>query len=478
MARFDWRLVGLFGAVLALGSVSACGDSGGDKKDATSATNEDGSADGDVVEVDPWIAPAETNAFRVLYDNRGRINTDLNELWLMDSDGENEEPLTELAKLADEDLSCNYGCIVSPDLVWIVVVTGPPTAGGGFSLKLGKFNADKEVHLLKGGDLTGIIDFHFAGDRMFYSRKKSCTGPSCTYDISVVQLDEDVNEETPFLTFPLDNELEGSTYKGHFEVSADGNNVVLLNTTIRSVDVYLFRFGTGLVELDYLCKFGDKNNCTGTGSEYSDTDPVAIDANGRYIAFFTFADKWQRVRLYDTENPAQIKSSIVGSVTTGAWISNACSDPNAIAEWQWKRVIGNPYFTPDGKEIVFIGVNDCPVDGVDPIKPQSNIYRIKLDTILSEKTLTADDVFNITRGPKGDVTANRVPDAFGLSPDGATVVFVGTPMFDQSGNAIPDGNARQRNDREVYRIRLDGSNVQQLTNDIEFSAEAPQVLSL
>lgn len=474
MAR--WRFDCL--SVLGVMAIGACG---GDPevKDASTSTSDD-SADGEVAEVDPWIAPVEANDFRIIYSNRGRLpdNSDENELWLMDNDGENEQALTALAKLGELDppLSCNFGCIVSPDLVWIVVVTGPPTAEG-FTLKLGKFNTDGEVKLLKGGDLTGIIDFEFAGARMFYSQKDTCTGPSCIYKMSVVELQDDVNLEIPFLTFPPETELEGSTYKGHFKVSADGENMVMLNTTIRSVSVYLWRAGTGLVELDFLCKFGDKENCEGTGSEYADTDPVAIDATGRRIAFFTFADRWQRIRLYDTENPTQLKSSIVAEVPTGAYISNACQ-PGNLEDWQWQRVTGDPAFTPDGEEIVFLGVNTCPIDGSAPPKPQSNIYRVKVATVLSEKTLTEDDVFNITKHPKGDVTANRRPDAFSLSPDGATAVFVGTPSFDQNGNAIADGNARQRNDREVYRIRVDGTNVQQLTNDIEFSAESPQVLTL
>ncbi|MCC6621708.1 MAG: hypothetical protein IT385_10665 [Deltaproteobacteria bacterium] len=458
--------------------VAACGDDGGNPTDEDTTTSADG-ADTDTGPVDPWAAPVETGAFRILYNERGRLpeNADQNELWLMGADGKNQLALTDLAGLKDLDppLSCNYGCVVSPDLEWIAVVTGPP-GEKGFQMKLGRFNEDLEVALLKGDELDDIIDFHFAGDRMFYSKEKSCTGPSCTYEISVVELEENVNITVPFLTFPPDAELRDSTYKGHFDVSADGKNIVMLNTTIRSVSVYLWKDGSGLIELDYLCKYGgDKANCQGTGSEYTDTDPVAIDASGRYIAFFTFADRWQRIRLYDTQNPSVIKSSIVASVPSGPWIEHAC-DPGVIADWQWQRVVGDPSFTPDGQEIVFLGEYACRENGLEPKKRQTNIYRVKLDTVVRELTLTEQDVFNVTKHPRGDVTANRHPSAFALSPDGATAVFTGTPTFDQSGGLIADGSARQRNDREVYRIRLDGTNPVQLTNDLSFQSESPMVI--
>lgn len=468
-----WTALGMFGVAPACGDESKTTDtSGGDSVDGTNG-------DGDGSALDPWASPVESDQFRILYSNRGRLpeNQSENELWLMGADGENQLAITDLGGLKDLNppLSCNYGCVVSPDLKWIVVVTGPPD-DNGFQMKLGKFGPDMKVALLKGGDLDDIVDFHFAGDRMFYSKKKSCTGPSCTYEVSVVELAENVNLPLPFLSFPPDNELQDSTYKGHFDVSADGKNVVLLNTTIRSVSVYLWRDGTGLIELDYLCKYGgDKANCEGTGSEYTDNDPVAIDATGRYIAFFTFADRWQRIRLYDTQNPSQIKSSIVDSVPSGPWIEHAC-DPGIIEDWQWQKVVGDPAFTPDGEELVFLATNECPENGAQPKKPQANIFRVKVATVLSEKTLTQDDVFNVTKHPKGDVTANRRPTAFALSPDGATIVFTGTPMYDQSGTLIPDGSARQRNDREVFRIRRSGTNALQLTNDLSFSAESPFVV--
>ncbi len=469
-------------AIAAVFALGACGDEtkkGGDGDDATDPDGEDGTGDGET-NVDPWAAPSETGAWRALYNNRGRLpdNASLNDLWLMDSDGSDQLAITDLGGLKDLDppLSCNYGCFVSPNLKWIAVVDGPPSATG-FSIKLGTFDPSMKVALLKGGELNDIVDFQFVADRMFYSKIKTCTGPSCEYEFTVVELAENVNVPIPFETFPKGEDLVDSTYKGHFRVAADGRSMVMLNTTIRSVGVFLWKQGTGTVELDYICKYGEKGNCSGTGSEYSDTDTIAIDATGRYIVFFTFAERWQRARVYDTTNPGSVQSAIIASVGSGAYIENACQ-PGVLADWQWQRTVGDAYFTPDGGEVVFMGENACPVNGSQPTKARSDIYRVKLATLQSGRTLEQADVFNITKHPMGDVTANRRPSAFQVTPDGATVVFTGTPTYDQSGGLIPDGGARQRNDREVYRIRLDGTNAEQLTNDIAFTAESPFVIGL
>lgn len=469
------------GLALVLGLGTGCGDDGGsgDEDGTNDPDGEDGTGgDGEATQSDPWAAPVETGAWRVLFANRGRLpdNADQNDLWIMDSDGTDQLALTELGGLKDLDppLSCNYGCFVSPNLKWIAVVTGPPSASG-FELQLGQFDPNMKIGLLKGGVIQDVIDFEFVADRMFYSKIKSCTGPSCEFEFTVVELAENVNIPIPFETFPKGEDLVDSTYKGHFRVSADGRNMVLLNTTIRSVEVFLWKQGTGLVSLDFICKFGEKGNCSGTGSEYTDTDPVAIDPTGRHIVFFTFGERWARARVYDTTQPGVVQSSIMASVPSSAYIERAC-DPGVLAPWQWQRVIGDAYFTPDGQEVVFLGENACPENGQQPTKPVSNIYRVKLATLQSGKTLEESDVFNVTRHPKGDVTANRRPSAFQLTPDGATIVFTGTASYDQNGGLIPDGGARQRNDREVYRIRLDGTNAEQMTNDISFTAEAPFVV--
>ena len=429
-------------AVIALTALWGCGDDpepapsepvadAGDSGDSVMSGDGAGDATNPPV-TDPWAAPDEDDVWRILFNYRGRMptNSGENDLWLMDSWGSGKESLTDLSGLKFEDppLSCNYGCVISPDLAWLAVVTEPPTTTG-FTFELGQFDEKLEIKMLKFGSLKDIVDFKFAGSRLFYSKKTECDAPSCQYDVYVIDLAVGA-ASTKILTYPTATELEHSTYKGHFKVSQDGSKVVLLNTTIRSVTVNMWADGTGLYELDYICKFGTKGNCAGTGSEYSDVDPVAISPDGRYVVFFTYSDRWQRARLYDTENPGIVRLSVLASVPSGSYLEHACDSGN-LASWQWERVIGDPVFTPDGTEVVFLTESDCPTSdsnacGDEPLpclpkKARTNLRRVKLDMLLSEKTITQDDVLNVTSNPFGDVTDNKRVTGFDLSEDGATM---------------------------------------------------------
>jgi hypothetical protein len=434
-----------------------------------------------------WSSSAETNDWRVMFNYRGRItgtNTNQNELWIMEPGGQAKTSITNFSDedSIDGDLSCNYGCVVSPDLLWLAVVVAPPESAG-FTLKIGKINPDLEVKIVKGAIFTDIIDFKFAGTRLFYSKINNCSGPSCQYDIFMRDLEVGVNEEIHLMTFPPAFDVEDSIYKGHFRTGPNGKSVVLLNPTIRSVAIYLWKEGSGLVELDFICKFGTKGNCSGTGSEYSDTDPAAISNNGRWVAVFTFSERWQRVRLYDAEAPGSATLSIAASVPSGSYTQHVC-DTNVLKDWQWQSVYGDPVFTPDDSEVIFSTLTDCPVDDevACPVaqdcyskKPRTNLRRVKLASLQQGISLTEVDSFNITQNPKGDIVDNRTVTGFVVSPDGATVIFTGTPTLDQNGDELMDGSSRQRNDREVYRIRLDGEQLDQISNDLSWQAESPRV---
>ena len=78
----------------------------------------------------------------------------------------------------------------------------------------------------------------------------------------------------------------------------------------------------------------------------------------------------------------------------------------------------------------------------------------------------------------------------GVAPDGATVVFTGTPIFEQGGDPLPDDSTRTRNDNELFRIRLDAQTPSwqapagvlcdgplcQLSNDLSWQAQSPRIV--
>ena len=403
-------------------------------------------------------------------------------------------------------LSCNYGCFVSRDLKWLAIADGPPTVDG-FNFRIGQVKDGMEFELIKDLVLKNKIDFQFVGkpaipgtcpgtgepctdklcfdgqlceglvpseDRLYYSEKAECLGASCQYTVSYIDLN--TTQTAELFVFPPESQIEDSTYKGHFKASPDGDNLILLNTTIRSVAVHLWKFGTGLIQLDFICKSGTQDNCEGTGSEYNDQDPVAISPDSRYAVFFTFSDRWQRARVYDLKNPGTIFLAVLASVPSGSYIEHAC-DFGVLEPWQWPRVIGDPEFTPDGSEVVFLTDNSCAApNGTLPKKSQRQIMRVKLQTLVDGKTLTESDVLNVTKNPFGDVKDNILITGFRISPDGATLAFTGSPIVDQSGEPLKDTSSRHRNDREVFRMTLSGGNLKQLTNDPSWEAQSPTVV--
>ena len=457
------------------------------------ATHNDPGAD-----AGPWQAPVESNNWGLLFEFEARTQgASENELWfgdgalgsdesagMIDSDSSLIKSVTDLGGLKnlDDPMSCDKGCVVSPDMKYIAVVT-EQNIEGGFSMMLGNFNAQLQVSMFKGVTWDNIIDFKFVDDKLFYTKKSDINCEYyCQYDFFRVQLPF-INDRVNILKYPTEGELEQSNYEGHFKVSPDGTKLVMLNTTIRSVTVDMWQEGFGLFELDYICHFGTKGNCTGTGSEYHDQDPVGLSPDGRWVVFFTYSERWQRIRLYDTENPETAYLTIAANVPSGDYITKAC-DPGNLEDWQWERVPNksNPVFTPDSQEIIFLSQTTCPlsIGGDEPKKPRTNLRRIKLDKLLQGTSLTSEDVFDITQNPFDDVVANKQITSFALSPDGATLLFTATPTYGQNGSLLGDGSARQRNDRELYRVRIDGENLTQITEDLSYMAHsvrfAPQLV--
>ena len=468
------------------GTVSAAGDASASSTPDTADNREEVPNSN----AGPWESPIETNDWGLLFEFEARTQgASDNELWfgdgilgsgddydLINSESNLLKSVTDLAglKTLDDPMSCDLGCVVSPDMKYIAVVT-EQNMEGGFSMMLGNFNAQLQVSMFKGVTWDNIIDFKFVDDKLFYTKKSDLACEYyCQYDFFRVQLPF-INERVNILKYPTEGELEQSNYEGHFKVSPDGTKLVMLNTTIRSVTVDMWQEGFGLFELDYICHFGTKGNCTGTGSEYHDQDPVAISPDGRWVVFFTYSERWQRIRLYDTQNPETAYLTIAANVPDGDYISKAC-EPGNLEEWQWERVPNksNPVFTPDSEEIIFLTQTTCPLSlgGAEPKKPRTNLRRIKVDKLLQGTSLTPDDVFDVTKNPYDDVVANKQITSFGLSPDGATLLFTATPTYGQNGSLLSDGSARQRNDRELYRVRIDGENLVQLTEDLSYMAHS------
>lgn len=247
--------------------------------------------------------------FWVVYGLKGRVpgdNFDEFDLFVRGPDGGNPlspgdpEPLSitsfsltgqEFQWCQDTEvvpLSCVKGCTVDDSLTWIAVglpVPNPewldennanydpaydclksakevPNAAKGFTVQLGKLDVNLKAQMIKGAIFANLAHFEFANERMYYSKQVACPGASCIYDIYYRDLSAqgNVNEEFKILTFPPEDDINDSIYKGYFHVSRDGKALTLLNPTIRSQSYYMWENGN-LIFLKELCQQKQNEQC-------------------------------------------------------------------------------------------------------------------------------------------------------------------------------------------------------------------------
>ena len=448
--------------------------------------------------------------FKVLYSDKGRIpgvNDNENDIYLVNTDGTN--PLvpgtagpqaltafslgnaTDCQLILAEDqqgnpteygpCSCNFGCVVDRALKWIAVSLKKPTATG-FTFQIGRFDAQLHVAMVKGVYLKNIIDFKFAGNYLYYTKQYACDGLHCQYMFYRVQL-EPVGQTEELFVFPPTSDPDWpkhSNYKGHFKASKDGSVLVILGTTIRSNRIYMWKAGN-LHELDYICNQFVNGECIGAGSEYTDTDPVAISPDNSRILAFTIAESDLRVRLYDTETLQQ-KYLNLFSVPAGAYLAGSC--PVVTAEgWKFRKVVGDPVFSPDGKSVFFLSYTDCQVVSADS-KPLTNVLMMDLAAIGDGTPFEESDFVNVTHNPNLNTPDNTVIDSFDVSPSGKTVVLTASPRFKFVGNdplnpiyqPLDANSERAQKDREVWLIGAGGTGKTQLTDNNKYSAQSPMAL--
>jgi len=450
--------------------------------------------------------------FKILFGYQGRIpgfNNEEHDLYLINPDRSNPlvpdspgpQPLTgfSLSEATDncqlvlaEDAegnpteyapcSCNFGCVVDRSLKWIAVSVSKPTASG-FTFQIGRFDTALHVAMVKGVFMKNVVDFKFAGNYLYYSKQHFCDGAHCQYTIFRRQL-EPIGAEEELVVFPPeydDDWPKHSNYKGHFRTSQDGKVVILLGTTIRSVRIYMWKDGN-LHELDYICNHEVNGECIGAGSEYTDTDPVAVTPDNSKIIAFTVAERDLRLRVYDTATLEQ-KYLNLFSVKQGTYLAEVCKYINKDKAWEFQKVVGAPRFSPDGKSLYFVAYNECADVIAAYKKPHTNILMMALSAVGDGTPFEETDFVNITNNPMNGLPENSVIESFDLSPSAKTIVYTGSPMFSFTGDPLdpylepmgPDAE-RPKKDKEVWLIGSGGQGRTQLTDDKKFSAQSPAAL--
>lgn len=388
--------------------------------------------------------------------------------------GDEKKPAIELTKVAFKTggFSCAYGCFISPDLKWMAVAKGPADGVGNYTYGLGAVNNDlTTVGLNKDAGLTDIKHLVFAGNYLFYSKKANCLGTGkCQYDIhrrgplgSEALTDDVLTKMAP------DNDPDvqnvDTIYNGYFRASADGSTLSFLTPTIRSQRLYVWR-GGNLAQLDYICPNFDGAKCVGTGSEYSDRDPLAVSVDGKQVVMFATVDRWLRARKYlvGTETPSTFSNLV--EVPAGKKYKEAvCA---ILGPEQHAAVAFDPQFSLDGKRIWFVGLSKCS----GPSEKQwTDVMSLEADKIGSE--LGPDDWINWTKNPRTSGTKNKVIQGFAMSPGRQVAILTASATISSSGTSIPDTDQRQKQDTELYSLVAGGSVMVPITNENAWHAYAP-----
>ncbi len=467
-------------------ALTACGDEGGtgddgDTTDTGDATTGDDTGE-DTGPPPPVCEDASDEDFLAIFGYRWRVQGidppegaskfDLQ----MIRPVQKYEPINLTGFLPEADgLNCDFGCLIDESLSFIGINAEPPDQNGDFDFKIGLFNDCLDVKL-KGLTFQDKAHFAFAGHYVYYSERKSCNGPSCQYEIWRVNLDNPSETDLLVPFFPPSEDADwkngDTTFKGRFHVSPDGESLVMLSPTIRSLRIYLWTKGT-LHEVDYLCNNFQNDTCIGAGSSYSDNDAVAISPDSKHVVVFTTDNRALMARRYSTENPNDTGRLTMLAVQpdAGNYQDLACV---VRQPWQYTQII-SPSYTPDGSKLVFVGRSDC-IPGADKI--ETDILYMDPARIDKLQPLEEKDIVNLTQNPKDQSPDNIVVTGIDVSPDGKRVLFTGTPNLTSAWKPINDTDARHLSDREMWMMSICGGAKEQLTSAVSFEASSPVVLKM
>lgn len=371
--------------------------------------------------------------------------------------------------------SCAFGCVVDEDLDWLAISTEKPGVLG-HTFKVARFNQDLEAKVIKGVTFTGVADFHFAGHFLLYTTSQFCTTTGCQYALNRYDLDNIA--KTPEVTALIPPEgdpdwVDGDAiYKGHFRPSADGRAALFLSPTIRSQRVYLWKDGD-LAEVDYICPGGlQGDHCTGTGSDFRDTDPTALSADGAVAAYLAVVDHRLELRLPKADGGPPDVVGLQAVEEGKSYTSNSCSQIDD-ATWKFAEVTQMQFADPD--TLVFVGYSDCEPTA---LKPWTDLWSLSLSGVIGKDAVGQGDLDRLIHNPRHDGIENNVIDGFALGSDGETIAFNASPRYAEDlETELSPQSSNATKSKEIWLLDAAGDR-HQLTYHAEFSATRPLALPL
>ncbi len=508
------------------GTAGGSGDvAGGDAGGADVAGSGDAAGPSGVC---PAGAAEPSQPVWIVFGRRGRVpgeNQGVQELYLADAHGGNPFDPTQPDPVSLTDfslkgqtfrwcsqspelpISCERSCRVDDGLNWMLVELPPPPPGAwdpsspvhdpqsdkydpdyasclddpvppevpdpslGGTFALARRQAGFKFKVIKDLRLTNIAHAEFSGKYLYFTKKLDCTGPSCQFSVHRIDLTQgSLQVEDVLPGFPPGDFVGESIYTGWFFAGANGEALAFENPTIRSQSWWFWTQGT-LSHVYEVCLQKQNDACIGAGSEYRDTDPLAISPDAQWITSFSVSEGNLRVWRFATQQELPPMWTNLVSVPPGSNYSTSACD--YITEpWQFKE-IREVQEAPEGQSILYLGFSDC---GGPASKPATDILELPLDVIGNGLPLSETNVKRITRNPRDNTPNNIRIDTFDVCPGGDALVFSGTPSVDEQGFPLPRDSKSARNDRELYIIGRDGCGLKQLTRDVAWEVVSVQCI--
>ena len=371
--------------------------------------------------------------------------------------------------------SCAFGCVVDEGLDWLAISTEKPGAYG-HTFKVARFNESLEAKVIKGVTFKGVADFHFAGHFLLYTTSQFCTVTGCQYALNRYDLDNIAKSPEVTALVPPEGDPDwvdgASIFKGHFRPSADGRAALFLSPTIRSQRVYLWKNGD-LSEIDYVCPGGVQDgHCTGTGSDFRDTDAAALSADGATLAYVAVVDHRLELRLPEATGAPPVILGLQAVEEGKDFTSNICTQ---VTDSAWKYSSVTQLLFQDPQTLLFVGRSDCvPANA----KPWTDLWSLSLGPVAGKNLVEQGDLDRLIHNPRHDGVENTVIDGFAVGLDGATIVYNATPRFGADlESELPPGSPNATQSQEIWLLDDAGAS-HQLTFDPQFSATRPTALPL
>lgn len=448
----------MFGSIVlffALGFWVGCQGSNASQSDIDTETEEVRVNDQDFQREEPSI----TENFSLAYTYRERVSRDNARVKIM----RRKSPLGEdemITMIERGTPSCEFGCLVSPDLRFIAVFSKSPA--NPFSSTLDLFHVENTGNLAKTEfSADDVVFARFGASALFYSKAAPCRGLGLTNCFEVYRFSLETWQEAMITVLPPISEEMNLFSKGDFVVGEDGDSL-LFPLQAGSGIAFVVWDGKNISSIGPLCK----DNCSFALSQSGFETPIMLSSDKRTIVFSgVYNDK--ELRLYKTAKDTSDFSYRLFLKVPYNYAQNACENRES---WQFTEIWGPIRSSKDNKDVFFIGAHWC---RENQIKSWTNIYKIPLKAIEGGTVVHEIELINITKNPQGDTASATSITTYDLSPEGRYIGFIGTPIIGSDGNLLPSTQGgRHHNDREIFIISADGLQAPlQITNDVAWMAQ-------